>query len=84
MKAHEGGRTTQLTVEVEPELRAQIERVAAERDLSVPEFVVAVLHRAVSAEDDASGEGSAWAQISTRAFARDWDSDADRVYDDLS
>ena len=83
--AHQHGRTTRLIVDLEPELKEQIERVAAERDQSVPEFVVAALQRAVSAENgEVSDEGISWAQLSARAFARDWDSDEDRVYDDLS
>ncbi len=84
MDADSHERTTQLTVSVEPELRKQIERVAAERDQSVAEFVVAALQRAVSVKNgDVLAKGSSWAQLSARAFARDWDSDEDRVYDDL-
>lgn len=35
-------------------------------------------------EDDAGIDRAAWSRLVLRNFARDWDSDADRVYDRLS
>ena len=85
MTAHDHGQRMSLTIDVEPDLRRQIEHAAATRDLSVRDYVVAVLEQATAAE--ASGESrenqGEWAQLSARSFARDWQSDEDRVYDNL-
>ena len=35
-------------------------------------------------EDDAGIDRAAWSRLVLRNLARDWDSDADRVYDQLS
>jgi hypothetical protein len=35
-------------------------------------------------EDDAGTNHAAWSRLVLRNLARDWDSDADRVYDQLS
>jgi hypothetical protein len=35
-------------------------------------------------EDDAGVDRAAWSRLVLRNLARDWDSDADRVYDQLS
>jgi hypothetical protein len=35
-------------------------------------------------EDDAGTDHAAWSRLVLRNLARDWDSDADRVYDRLS
>jgi hypothetical protein len=35
-------------------------------------------------EDDAGVDRAAWSRVVLRNLARDWDSDADRVYDQLS
>ncbi len=85
MAAHNHGHRLSLAIDVEPDLRRQIERGAATRDLSVPDYVVAILERATAAEaSDASSDSSVeWAHLSARAFARDWQSDEDGVYDEL-
>ena len=72
-----------LAIEVDHNLRRQIEQAAASHDLSVRDYVIAILERATTAEalggtPENRGE---WAQISARAFARDWQSDEDGVYD---
>ncbi len=74
-----------LTIEVEPELRRKVKVAAAERDLSVREYVVAILQRALAEEEgeDESAQTRAWSQISARSFARDWESQEDEVYDHL-
>ena len=75
------------TIEIEPELRARVEAAAAERGLPVRDYVAAVLRLALehNGKDEPSGQGlaSEWSQLSVPAFARDWESDADAVYDDL-
>ncbi len=75
-----------LAIEIEPELRQRIETAAAERGMAVRDYVVAVLHNALASSgaerpSDASGEFS---RLSIPSFARDWESDADAVYDDLA
>ena len=78
-------RRTRLSIEIEPELRREIESAAAENALSLHDYVVAVLRRALDEEqDNALAVNRAWAQLSARSFARDWNSDEDRVYDHLS
>lgn len=77
---------SRLAIEIEPELRARIETAAAERGMSIRDYVVAALQEALARtgaerEDDRSGE---WSRLSHRSFARDWDSDADAVYDGLA
>jgi hypothetical protein len=75
-----------LAIEIEPELRARVEAAATERGLSVRDYVVAVLRLALErhGENGTSGQASEWSQLSVPAFARDWESDADAVYDDLA
>lgn len=79
-------RRTRLSVAIEPDLRRRIERAAANQNLSVPDYVVAVLHQATAIDgDDESSTGStAWPQLAMRSFARDWESAEDAVYDHLS
>jgi uncharacterized protein (DUF1778 family) len=43
MTARNHQRRTRLSVEIEPDLRRQIERAATNQNLSVPDYVVAVL-----------------------------------------
>ncbi len=73
-----------LAFDVEPELRHRIEAAAAERRVSVRDYVVGVLQLAV---DPASGgnpssDTAAGAALSAPSFARNWQSDEDAVYDD--
>ena len=77
---------SRLTIEVEPELGRRIEAAAAERRVSVGDYVVAALREALDGDRAAraSGEATAWSQLSARSFARDWESDADAAYDDLA
>lgn len=78
-------RRTRLSIEIEPELRREIESAAAEKALSLHDYVVAVLRRALDEEqDNALAVNRAWAQLSVRSFTRDWNSDEDQVYDHLS
>jgi hypothetical protein len=78
--AEKGGPVT-VTIELEPALVLDVERAAARRDLSIPEYVVDVLRQATEREP---GDRSDWARLSSASFARDWGSDEDRVYDELS
>ncbi len=78
-------RRTRLSIEIEPELRREIESAAAENALSLHDYIVAVLRRALGEEqNNFLATNQAWAQLSARSFARDWDSDEDHVYDHLS
>jgi hypothetical protein len=75
----------QLTVEIESDLREQIEQSAAQRTLSVNEYVVSILREAMAhdeGDNDVGGPGN-WAALSAPTFVRDWQSDEDGVYDDL-
>ena len=80
-----GGRRVRLSIDVEPELRQAIKIAAAARDLSVRDYVEAVLRRALEVE--AQGEDPAaragWSKPTPHGGARkqelgeDWG--ADRV-----
>lgn len=85
MSAH-NDRPLPLSIEVEPDLHRQIQAAAAAQRLCVRDYVVSALRRAVEGSPgDRSANGDAgWAALSAGAFARDWDSDADAVYDDLA
>lgn len=75
-----------LSIDVEPEMRRKIKIIATEKDISVRDYVITILQHAIE-EEERHGtitEGAAWAGLSARAFIRDWISEEDRVYDDLS
>ncbi len=74
-----------LAIDIEPELRQRIEAAAAERDMSVRDYVVAVLREVLdNRAERPSAQLSEWSQLSVRSFARDWESDADAIYDDMA
>lgn len=77
-----GRDTSLLTVEIEPALRQRIERAAAERGMPLRDYVAAALHAAVASTEHE--QAVAWSRLSVRSFARDWEADADAVYDDLA
>lgn len=81
----DGGRPrrARLSIEVEPELRRRLKVVAAQKDTSIRDYVVAVLLRALEAEgvEERKSPGQGWSRLSARSFARDWDSDEDAAYD---
>ena len=72
-----------LSVDVEPELRKRLKLVATERDMTVHDYVVALLRQALAEAERqrADAESASWAPLSSRAFARDWESEEDQVYD---
>jgi hypothetical protein len=81
----DGPHSAQLVIDLNPELQRKIEAAAARRELAVPEFVIETVQRALEREpEEGDDEGAAWAQLSMRSFARDWDSEEDQVYDRLS
>jgi hypothetical protein len=77
---------TRLSIEIEPELRTRVEAAAAEHGLPVRDYVAAVLRLALERHGDAtdSDRSGEWSRLSVPTFARDWESDADAVYDDLA
>jgi hypothetical protein len=77
--------TSPLSVEVEPKLRRRLEDAAAHRRIPVREYVIEVLEQAVDEQPRSiRPDDAAWSRLSAGAFARDWDSDADAVYDELA
>ncbi len=72
-----------LQVEVAPELRRQLEAAAARRGLSVRDYVGGALQRDLARADQEAPDGE-WTRLSVPVFARDWESDADAIYDDLA
>jgi uncharacterized protein (DUF1778 family) len=73
---------TRLAIEIEPELRKRIETAAALQGVSMRDYVVAALREALDSNE--SERPSSLSQLSTRSFARDWESDVDVIYDDLA
>jgi hypothetical protein len=75
-----------LTIEIEPALRSRIEADAAKRGISLRDYVVAALSEALEhhRNEQLAEESGAWSRLSVPAFSRDWESDADAVYDDLA
>jgi hypothetical protein len=75
-----------LAIEIEPGLRKRIEVAAAERGVSLRDYVVAALREALNdnGAERTSDQSVSWSQLSAHAFARDWESDADAIYDDLA
>lgn len=82
---HTHSQRARLSIDVEPELRRKIKMAATERDMSIRDYVIAILQQAIAEDEqqEALTEGSAWGQLSASAFARDWASEADAVYDQL-
>jgi hypothetical protein len=75
-----------LTVDIEPELRKRVETAAAARSMTVRDYVAAVLRQALErgGSEQRSDQGEEWNRLSIPSFARDWESDADAIYDDLA
>lgn len=67
-----------LTAYIEPKLKRQVKIAAVNRDSSVSDFVEQVVRRELEREESESSWISA---ASVPSFRRDWDSDADAVYD---
>jgi hypothetical protein len=80
------GNEAHLAIEIEPELRSRIVAAAAERGMSVRDYVVAALRETLDGTGPgrAGGDAAEWTRLPSRSFARDWESDADAVYDDLA
>lgn len=83
MATQQNRRRARLSIEVEPELRMRIERAAADHQQSVTLFIRMTLERALEQDATAVAEKNGWTSLSAHAFARDWESDEDRIYDDL-
>jgi hypothetical protein len=86
MLPHDYGDETHLSIEIEPELRQLVEAAAAERRVTVKAYVAAVLREALETPlpERAPSQSADWTRLSVPSFARDWESDADAVYDDLA
>jgi hypothetical protein len=54
--------------------------------VSLRDYVVAALREALNdnGAERTSDQSVSWSQLSAHAFARDWESDADAIYDDLA
>lgn len=75
-----------LSVEVEPGLHRRVKIAAAERGISIKDYVVTVLEGVADEESRRRGDGEGsgdLAGLSAAAFGRDWKSEEDAVYDDL-
>lgn len=79
-------RRARLSIDVTPELRRRLKIAAATRDLSVREYVEAILRQVLDAEErgESLAEHTAWSRLSGPSFSRDWESVEDRAYDRLT
>jgi len=71
-------RKPRISIEVEPDLRRRLRIAAARRDITMREYVLTAVEQALSEEESLD-----WTRLSEPAFARDWDSASDAVYDAL-
>lgn len=70
-----------LSADVDAELRRQVRIAAASSDVSVSEWIEAAVRRELEREEAQTAPIS---RASASAFARDWDSEEDSVYDELA
>jgi hypothetical protein len=70
-----------LTVELDPTLRRRVEIAARSRDTSVRLWIEEAVRRELE-RGEAGGES--FARISVPSFERDWSSEEDAIYDELS
>ncbi len=78
-------RRVRLSVEVDPALHRRVKIAAAERDMTMKEYVVEILEGVAAEEMRGRGnpEDTDLARLSAGVFARDWESEEDSVYDNL-
>lgn len=69
-----------LSLDVDPQLRRRLKIVAAAHDQTLTEYVERTLRRALIEEEQKVD----WSRLSAPAFDRDWNSDDDAIYDQLS
>ncbi|MGI8912198.1 MAG: hypothetical protein ACR2JY_00160 [Chloroflexota bacterium] len=69
-----------LSMDDDPQLRRRLKMVAAAHDQTITQYVERALQRALAEDELQAG----WSQLSAPAFNRDWNSDEDAVYDQLS
>ncbi len=75
--------SARLSIDVTPTMRTRLKIAAARRGLSLREYCVQAIQERLE-QDEISQADQSWANLSARAFARDWSSEADSVYDNLS
>jgi hypothetical protein len=75
-----------LSIKIEIELRNRIEAAAVRRGMSLRDYVAAALRDTLDNQGFArpSDQSDEWSRLSIPSFARDWESDADAIYDDLA
>lgn len=75
-----------LSIDVAPVMRTRLKIAAARRGVSLREYCLEAIQERLEHETqlDHQLEESSWVHLSSRAFARDWNSDEDSVYDNLS
>ena len=67
-------------IELDPVLRRKVEVAARVRDTSVQAWIEEAVRRELERE---ASRGEPFTRVSVPAFARDWDSDDDAVYDQI-
>ncbi len=74
-----------LSIEVGSELHKKVKIAATERGMTMRDYVVGILEAVTAEESRSRGRGGELDldRLSLVAFARDWDSEEDSVYDEL-
>jgi len=76
--------TARLSIDVAPALRARVKIAATRQGVILREYCLTAIQERLRHDTLLHEEESAWARLSARAFARDWNSDEDGIYDSLS
>lgn len=86
MQTRDKDRKVRLSIEVQPELHRRVKIAATERDMTMKDYVVRLLEGAAAEEarKRSSEDTADLTRLSAAAFARDWESEEDLVYDELS
>jgi len=86
MPSSSNGERVRLSIDVDPALRRKLKIASASRDLSIRDYVLHILQQAITREHRQEAQDDLLASLhpSARSFTRDWESEADQVYDQLS
>jgi hypothetical protein len=86
VSSHDAPEESRFAIDIDPTLRQRVEAAAAERCLSVRDYVISVLREALESDDteQPAEQPGEWSRLSIPSFARDWSSDVDAIYDDVA
>ncbi|MHB2015888.1 MAG: hypothetical protein ACYCW6_02970 [Candidatus Xenobia bacterium] len=74
--------SARLSIDVAPTLRTRLKIAATRQGVTLREYCLEAIRERL--EREAPEDDRTWSRLSAAAFARDWNSEEDRAYDDLS